>query len=136
MVERYELIQDSGGSGKHRGGLGVRTDFRVLSDGATVSASLDRYEAMPPGLFGGGSAKGSALLLRLGDEDEVNRPKAAGVRVGKGRVISHRTGGGGGFEDPLLRDPERVRADIENEYVSPEAALRDYGLDRSSRKSA
>ncbi len=128
MVERYELIQDSGGPGKYRGGLGVRIDFRVLSDGATVSASLDRYKFMPPGLFGGGSATGSALLLNLGDDDEVDRPKAAGVRVRKGGLISHRTGGGGGFEDPRRRDPERVRSDVENGYVSLEAAVRDYGL--------
>jgi N-methylhydantoinase B len=125
-VERYELIQDSGGPGKHRGGLGVRIDFRVLSDGATVSASLDRYKFLPPGLFGGGSAQGSALLLNLGTEAEVNRPKAAGVRVPRGAVISHRTGGGGGFEDPRERDPERLRADVEDGYVSAEAAERDY----------
>ena len=128
LVERYELIQDSGGPGKYRGGLGVRIDFRVLSDGATVSASLDRYKFTPPGLFGGGSGRGSALFLSLGEKDEVNRPKAAGVRVPKGSVISHRTGGGGGFDDPRRRDRERVRADVENGYVSLEAAVRDYGL--------
>jgi N-methylhydantoinase B len=129
MVERYELIQDSGGSGQYRGGLGVRIDYRVLSDGATVSASLDRYKFMPPGLFGGGSGKGSALLLNLGEKDEVNRPKAAGVRVSKGRVISHRTGGGGGFGDPGRRESDRVRTDVVNGYVSAEAAGRDYGHD-------
>jgi N-methylhydantoinase B len=128
-VERYELIQDSGGAGEFRGGLGVRTDFRILSDGATISASLDRYRFMPPGLFGGGSAQGSALLLRSGEEAEVDRPKAAGERVPKGSVVSHRTGGGGGFGDPRRRDPALVRADVENGYISPEAARRDYGYE-------
>jgi N-methylhydantoinase B len=127
-VERYELIQDSGGVGRNRGGLGVRTEFRVLSDGAIVSASLDRYELRPRGLFGGGSGACNALLLNLGEPDEVNRPKAAGIRVAKGSLISHRTGGGGGFGDPLERDPERVREDVANGYVSREAAQRDYGL--------
>ena len=53
-VDRYELIQDSGGSGEFRGGLGVRIDYRILSSDATVSAALGRYRFSPPGLFGGG----------------------------------------------------------------------------------
>ncbi len=126
-VERYELIEDSGGPGTHRGGLGVRTDLRVLSEGATVSASLDRYRFPPPGRFGGGPGKGSALLLGLGGPDQVDRPKTSGFWVEKGSVISHRTGGGGGFGDPRLREPERLVGDVEDGYVSERAAARDYG---------
>jgi N-methylhydantoinase B len=128
-VDRYELIEDSGGPGTYRGGLGVRIDFRVLSDGATVSASLDRYKFTPPGIFGGRSAKGSALFLDYGGESEENRPKVAGARVAKGSVISHRTGGGGGFGDPRGRDRARLRRDVENGYVSLDAAVREYGYE-------
>jgi N-methylhydantoinase B len=71
----------------------------------------------------------SSLLLDLGTEDEENRPMVGGVTVGKGRVISHRCGGGGGFGDPRERSPERVRADVADGYVSAAAAARDYGLD-------
>ncbi len=127
MVERYELTDDSGGPGKFRGGLGVRIDYRVLSDGATVSGALGRYKFQPPGLFGGGDGMRSSLLLNLGREDEVNRPFVGGVRVEKGTVISHRCGGGGGFGAPRERDPESVAADVGNGYVSREAAVRDYG---------
>jgi N-methylhydantoinase B len=126
MVERYELIEDSGGPGTHRGGLGVRTDLKVLSDGATVSASLDRYRFPPPGRFGGAPGKGSSLLLSLGDQDEVDRPKTSGFRMRKGSVISHRTGGGGGFGDPRLRDPRSLAEDVEDGYVSSHSATRDY----------
>ena len=126
-VERFELIQDAGGAGKFRGGLGIRTDFRVLSDGAVVSGSLDRYLYAPRGLFGGGPGMTTALILDLGGEGEANRPKAGGLPVPRGGIISHRTGGAGGYGDPRERDPARIRADVENEYVSPEAAARDYG---------
>src|SRR5262249_36758000 len=66
LVERYELIQDSGGPGKFRGGLGIRIDYRVLSPDATVSACLARYKFAPPGLFGGGEGLRSDLVLNLG----------------------------------------------------------------------
>jgi N-methylhydantoinase B len=135
-VERYELIQDSGGPGTHRGGLGVRTDLRVLSDGATVSASLDRYRFPPPGRFGGAPGHGSSLRLGLGEADEVDRPKTGGFWVKSGSVISHRTGGGGGFGDPRLRDPQRLAEDVENGYVSDHSASRDYGADGSAMRHA
>jgi N-methylhydantoinase B len=128
LVERYELIQDSGGPGHFRGGLGVRIDYRVLSDGATVSAGLARWRFQPPGLFGGGPGMLSSLILRAGTEQEENRPLIGGVGVEKGTVISHRCGGGGGFGDPRERDHERLLADVANGYVSAEAAVRDYGL--------
>jgi N-methylhydantoinase B len=136
VVERYELIQDSGGPGEFRGGLGVRIDYRVLSNGATVSASLDRYLFLPPGRFGGAPGKGSALVLGLGEKDEVDRPKTAGFRVLRGRVISHRTGGGGGFGDPRQRDPARVQADVDDGYVSAESAAQDYGQPAVTRRAA
>jgi N-methylhydantoinase B len=137
LVERYELIQDSGGPGTHRGGLGVRTDLRVLSDGAIVSASLDRYRFPPPGRFGGAPGHGSSLLLGLGEQGQVDRPKTSGFWVKKGGVISHRTGGGGGFGDPRLRDPRRLADDIDDGYVSPDSAARDYaGADEASRGGA
>src|SRR5262249_52287782 len=134
VVERYEFIQDSGGPGTHRGGLGVRTDLRVLSDGATVSASLDRYRFPPPGRFGGESGNGSALLLGLGEPDEVDCPKTAGFSVKKGSVISHRTGGGGGYGDPRLRDTQKLAEDVADEYVSDASASRDYGVDASATR--
>ncbi len=129
VVERYELIDDSGGPGKYRGGLGVRIDYRVLSEAATISASLGRFKFNPPGLFDAGDGALNFLFLNLGTDQEVNRPLVGGATVSKGSVISHRTGGGGGFGDPRERDPDRVVADVEAGYVSAEVAVRDYGLD-------
>jgi N-methylhydantoinase B len=136
MVDRYELISDSGGPGRFRGGLGVRIDYRVLSDGASVSASLARYKFQPPGLLGGGSGTVSELRLNLGTPLEENRPLVGGVHVEAGSVISHRCGGGGGFGNPQERERERLAADVENGYVSLEAAVRDYGIEHEVLEQA
>ena len=131
VVERYELIDDSGGAGKHRGGLGVRIDYRVLSESATVSASLGRFKFRPPGLFDAGDGGENALWLDLGSKAEVNRPLVGGATLPQGAVISHRTGGGGGFGDPRERDRDRVVADVAAGYVSPAVATDEYGLEAS-----
>lgn len=126
QVEQYSLIPDSGGPGKFRGGLGVRVDYRILSDTATVSASLARFRFEPPGLFGGGNGMRSALMLNLGEPDEANRPIIGGVRVDTGRVVSHQCGGGGGYGDPRERDEARLRDDILDGYVTEEMARQAY----------
>jgi N-methylhydantoinase B len=127
LVERYELIDDSGGAGRTRGGLGVRVDYRVLSEDATVSASLARWRFAPPGLLGGRDGMRSALILQSGTESE-NRPLIGGLRVPHDSVISHRCGGGGGFGDPTERDRELIASDVIDGYVSAAAAERDYGV--------
>jgi N-methylhydantoinase B len=127
-VERYELIPDSGGPGRTRGGLGIRTDYRVLSDGAVVSAGISRWRFGPPGLFGGGDGMRSKLILDADGDSPQERPLIGGVAVRGGSLISHQIGGGGGFGDPTERPRERVRADVEAGYVTAEAAKREYGF--------
>jgi N-methylhydantoinase B len=126
-VECYELIPDSGGIGRMRGGLGVRTEYRVLSDGAVVSASLARWRIAPPGLLDGGCGMTSTLILDADGQARVERPLAGGVSVPGGSLISHRCGGGGGFGDPAARSGHAIAADVADGYVTPEAAARDYG---------
>lgn len=127
LVERYELIEDSAGAGKYRGGLGVRTDYRVLNGPAQVFASLNRYRIPARGLFGGHPAALNFLLLERADGSLENCPKAAGVVVPQGGLISHRTSGGGGYGDPRSRERDRVRSDVLNGYVSKTAAREAYG---------
>jgi N-methylhydantoinase B len=126
LVERYELVQDSAGAGRFRGGLGVRTDYRVLDGGAEVYAAFNRYRIPPRGVFGGRPAALSALLLERADGRLENCPKAAGVIVPEGGLISHRTGGGGGFGDPRERDRALVRSDVLDGYISEAAAREEY----------
>ena len=130
LVERYELTQDSAGAGRHRGGLGVRTDYRVLDGDAEVFATINRYRIPARGLFGGNPAALNSLVVERPDGTAENCPRASGVHVPEGGLISHRTSGGGGFGEPRERDDELVRSDVEDGYVSESAAAEDYGWKR------
>ncbi len=93
-VERYEMREDSGGSGRHRGGNGLRRDIRVLAD-ATFSLLADRRKTRPYGLFGGGAgASGSDFLIQ--NEQERPIPSKGTLALRAGDVVSIRTPGGGG----------------------------------------
>ncbi|MEA2322530.1 MAG: N-methylhydantoinase, partial [Solirubrobacteraceae bacterium] len=129
LVERYELIPDSGGAGRTRGGLGVVTEYRILSDGAMVSCGMGRSRFSPPGLFDGGDGMRSTLIIDDNDGPPRELPFCAGEIVQGNGLLSHRCGGGGGFGDPRERSPEAIVADVVDGYVTAEAAVRDYGLD-------
>jgi N-methylhydantoinase B len=132
LVERYELIPDSSGPGRTRGGLGVITEYRVLSEGAMVSAGIGRWRFAPPGLFGGGSGLRSTLVLDADGENPRERPLVGGVAVTKNELISHRCGGGGGFGPASERSREALEADVADGYVTAGVAQRDYGVDPAS----
>ncbi len=131
-VERYELRQDSGGVGAHRGGLGIRRDHRILKHDAEVSILGNRV-MVPPWGFAGGGEGGAAKyrVLRAGSEPINPAPrfgsKAFAVPLHEGDVVVQMTAGGGGWGDPHERDPASVERDVRLGYVSGEAAARDYG---------
>jgi N-methylhydantoinase B len=128
MVERYELIQDSGGAGGFRGGLGLRKDYRVVKGQATVSCSMDRWKFAPPGLQSGKPGARNTCLIYPETDREVNASRVGGITVEEGGLISHRTGGGGGFGDPFARSVTLVRDDVLDGYISIRAAAEDYGV--------
>lgn len=128
IIERYELIQDSGGAGKFRGGLGVRRDYRLLADGRMISV-LERCNAPHWGVAGGlpgGRTYGVLDSSIYGQGIEII--KTPDQPIAKGDLLSIRTGGGGGYGNPLERDPERVLEDVLEELVSIEAARELYGV--------
>ncbi len=132
-LDRYELRQDSGGAGRYRGGLGVRRHYRVLSDGAELSIVGNRCKVPPWGLYGGLPGGRAAYLVDGVDGDErVASPgflsKGSMIPLAQGEVVRQLTAGGGGYGDPLERDPELVVRDLRLGYVSREAAERDYGV--------
>ncbi len=128
-IEAYELVADSGGAGKYRGGLGTRRRWRILSEESTVNLRSDRFKHAAPGLFGAKPAKPSRALLNPGTENErVLTSKIAGLRLKKDDIVVWELAGGGGYGEPMLRDPERVRLDVLRGYVSREAARKDYGV--------
>lgn len=131
VIERTELRIDSGGAGTSRGGLGIERDVRVATDRATYSVLSDRCVIPPYGVHGGGAGAPNSFTYRRGrDEYQPGKVpgKATGCQLVRGDVVLMRSAGGGGFGDPLARDPERVREDVAIGYVTVDAAAEAYGV--------
>lgn len=130
LIERCELRADSGGEGKHRGGLGMRREVRLLAEEASYSVLSDRAVIPPFGVLGGRSGKPYHLsILRSDREIEFDTPgKVTGYPLERGDVVVMRSSGGGGYGDPLQRDPALVRRDVELGYISSERARSGYGV--------
>ncbi len=127
-VQRLEIMQDSGGAGKFRGGCGVRKDLEMYAESATASLLGDRHKFRPMGLFGG--QPGALAKTVLNPDGEAVELESKEVRpLKRGDVLSIQLSGGGGFGDPKERDPARVREDVADGYVSARAAREDYGVD-------
>jgi N-methylhydantoinase B len=141
----YGLARDSGGAGRHRGGLGTERTLRVIAPEITFSALFDRCKLAPPGLFGGHPGGRSALLVKLAGNNEfqgfdqvfgVRSPtKFTNVLLHQGDELYYRAPGGAGFGDPSGRDPALVREDVAEGYVSAEAAARDYKIPPDDEES-
>lgn len=135
-VRRYELIQDSAGAGRQRGGLGVRRDMEFYGENATFSALTDRAKSEPWGLFGGYSARSAHYVIDPESDEPMPVSSKSTTNLEPGDVASVQTPGGGGYGDPLDRDPQKVLEDVVNEKVSIEAAREEYGIvvDRETRE--
>ena len=127
MIRRYGFRTDTGGPGRFRGGCGLYRTFEVEPD-ARLYLWFERSVTPAWGLFGGRDAVGPNVVVNQGREDERHLLKANAHPLTPGSTVELRTGGGGGFGDPSERDPERVRDDVRDGYVSLEAAARDYGV--------
>jgi len=129
LVERYCLNIESGtGHGKFRGGFGVIKDYRVLCSEASFTVSIGRNKFPPWGVAGGmNGTPNYCVIYKQGEEPKIVR-KVAAVKLKKGDMVSLRSGGGGGWGDPLERDPELVRMDVKNEYITIDIARNIYGV--------
>ncbi|MAL01456.1 MAG: 5-oxoprolinase [Alcaligenaceae bacterium] len=129
LIERYELRQDSGGAGLHRGGLGAELVVQALAPFA-LNTSIERAHCKPWGLNGGMEADGNSVGIRVDGvwEDKLPNAKLAHRRLRKGDAFRLRSGGGGGYGDPRQRPREKVAHDVAEGYISLEAAKRDYGF--------
>jgi N-methylhydantoinase B len=128
-IERHELIPDSGGAGRFRGGLGVRKDVRVLADDVVLSNLTDRHAFAPYGLRGGASGTLGEILLNPGTAGERRLHSKESVRLERGDLVSFRCSGSGGVGAPAERPRERVELDVREGVVTREAARRDYGAE-------
>ena len=128
VVEARKLVADSGGAGKFRGGLGLDIQIRNLVEGRWNLDPARRKSAPPWGLWGGKEGAYAEYRLRRPGEESFTHEAGYGVSVPVGTSTVCRTGGGGGWGDPLERDPAAVRWDVIEELVSREAAEQEYGV--------
>jgi N-methylhydantoinase B len=127
IVERFELLRDSAGAGKFRGGCGIRRDMRFLVDEGKLTNLSDRQKVPPYGLFGGSPGGLGRTVINPGGDEQVVHGKAS-REFAYGDVISFQQSGAGGYGDPLEREPRRVLEDVLDDYVSIEAARGEYGV--------
>ena len=125
---RFELISDSGGTGEFRGGLGIRREYLNLAD-ARFSIRSMKHVVPPNGCAGGSSGRAGEIWINPGTPTAKRLPsRYADYPLRAGDIFRLDTPGGGGYGDPLARDPEHVLADVREGLVSRETAERDYGV--------
>lgn len=124
----HEFLEDSGGPGKYRGGLGVK--YMIRWEAPKVSASMhgDGVLNPPYGLFGGHPGSVNRPIINEGQDSEIMMPSKGLFELGNGDTYTLYSSGGGGWGNPLERDLESVRDDVRNGFVSRERAERDYGV--------
>jgi N-methylhydantoinase B len=128
LVHSLRMGRDSGGAGKYRGGLNVVKEYKPLTD-CKLTLHFDRVKTPSWGLFGGHDGAAPRVTVHPVDSDEKTELlKVEQFPVKKHSRVVTETGGGGGYGNPLERDPERVRADVMDGYVSREAARDIYGV--------
>jgi N-methylhydantoinase B/oxoprolinase/acetone carboxylase alpha subunit len=127
LIERYGFVADSGGPGQYRGGLAIERTWRTLTDETALLVRSDRQVHRPYGLAGGhdGSPSQNVVTNSVGTS---SFPPMFSTVVGRDTVYHHRTAGGGGWGDPLLRDPAAVVRDVRSGKVTRDAAFEAYGV--------
>jgi N-methylhydantoinase B len=128
FVDRMELNDEPGGHGKHRGGRGIRLDYRVRSDGTFLTCGYTRSKVPPWGQKGGVDGSLNYIeVIRAGGKSE-RHSMISGLIVNQDDVIRVRTGSGGGYGDPAERARQAVIDDVRNGYLSAELANEIYGV--------
>ena len=128
-VVEYALVPDSGGAGKHRGGLGLAREVKVLHDQTSFSARADSFLTRAEGVAGGGAGSNARVVRGYRTNHEaVMEPKQSDLTLDAGATVRMETPGGAGFGPPAERTAAALASDLADEKVSLEAALGDYGL--------
>ena len=127
QVEQYAYHTEPGGHGRFRGGNGVYLDYRILSDTATLSASVGRHKFPPWAVEGGHPGTCSYARVFRQDGGVEDYGKYSGVRLAKGDLIRLATATGGGWGDTKERDPAMVADDLRNGFITVDVARDVYG---------
>jgi N-methylhydantoinase B len=128
-IRRYGMVPDTGGPGRWRGGLALTREYEILADAAILNVRSDKRRYPPHGLFGGRDGTPSLNVVERAATERVLPVLMTEVdKLKRGDVYRHVMSGGGGFGDPLEREPERVLQDVIEEKVTPEHARSAYGV--------
>lgn len=125
VIERYELMRETAGAGRHRGGHGIRKDIRLLGESMQFINLTDRQTFPAPGILGGAPGSTGSTILNPG-EGEVTLHSKGRYDLVSGDLLSNRVGGAGGFGDPGTRDPALVADDVRSGFVSSATAENIY----------
>lgn len=129
LVEEYGYREGSGGAGERRGGNGIRFRIRTMAPETLMSArGLERFRFAPWGLAGGSPGRSSQVTLNPGTADEQSLGKFDLLRLKANDVVQFETPGGGGFGEPLDRDPSLVHRDVASGLLDADDARRRYGV--------
>ncbi|MFH1351632.1 MAG: hydantoinase B/oxoprolinase family protein [Pseudomonadota bacterium] len=129
LTEFVRVREDSAGPGFHRGGFGTSFALRMLSDGVIISSAADRSDMKPFGVVGGKSAASLKIVFHRKDGDFVMPMRSKGVlTLNKDEIIECDTPGGGGYGDPLRRDPLTVLQEVIRGFIRIRSAWEDYGV--------
>jgi len=128
-VECMKLNQEDGvGHGRYRGGFGMRKDYRILAEKGSFTTSINRIKYPPWGIEGGEYGSCNHMTLIRDGEEIWDGGRKLNFPLQKGDIVSIRSGGGGGWGDPLERDPELVLKDYKNGLVDVKTAREKYGV--------
>src|SRR5215471_7487426 len=123
-INRFELVPDSGGAGRWRGGLSLAREYELLED-ATVIRRFDKTKFPPRGLASGKDGARALFKIKLGTAEERETPASGRYEMKARERFRLQTAGGGGYGDPKERTREAIERDIAEGYVTREGA-KDY----------
>jgi N-methylhydantoinase B len=127
-VDYLSFHDEEGGAGLHRGGKGVRIDYRMRSDNAWLTVAYTRSKVLPWPLKGGYEGSRNHVEIVRSDGSIEDYSVVSGLTVNKGEIIRVLTATGAGWGDPMRRDLELVKQDVRNGYVTLEQAEKYYGV--------
>ena len=124
-ITRFDLVPDSGGAGRWRGGLAMQREYELLED-AVVIRRFNKTRFPPSGVAGGKAGSRARFVVRLGTKDEFESPASARFDMKAGERFLLQSAGGGGCGDPRERDSDSLAHDLAEGYVSADAIKTDY----------
>ncbi len=129
-IEHYGLVRDSGGAGRRRGGLAIQRDYRCLSETAWLNVRSDKRDFPPHGLYGGeaGAPSMNRVLRADGTEEILPVLLSEPILLRRNDLFSHTMASGGGYGNPMERDPAAVLEDVILDKVSLPAARDGHGV--------